>query len=91
MRMVQVILVGHSAGGLSLTDSTHKFGKKIRLAIYLGATMLKTGFCTEQDVKDVSHNSLSLFPPSENHFFPAITSENKLSFFSLFRAQDFRL
>ncbi|KAF7147292.1 hypothetical protein RHSIM_Rhsim03G0154100 [Rhododendron simsii] len=48
----KVILVGHSAGGLSLTDATHKFGKKIRLAIYLGATMLKTGFCTEQDVKD---------------------------------------
>jgi pimeloyl-ACP methyl ester carboxylesterase len=48
----KVILVGHSAGGLSLTDATHKFGKKIRLAVYLAATMLKTGFCSEQDVKD---------------------------------------
>ncbi|KAI8032118.1 Methylesterase 17 [Camellia lanceoleosa] len=48
----KVILVGHSAGGLSITEATHKFGEKIRLAIYLGATMLKTGFSTEQDVKD---------------------------------------
>ncbi|KAL6980886.1 Methylesterase 17 [Sarracenia purpurea var. burkii] len=48
----KVILVGHSAGGLSLTDAIHKFAKKISLAIYLGATMLKTGFWTEQDVKD---------------------------------------
>ncbi|KAI8564402.1 hypothetical protein RHMOL_Rhmol03G0178400 [Rhododendron molle] len=52
VRMVQVILVGHSAGGLSLTDATHKFGKKMSLAIYLGATMLKTGVCNEQDIKD---------------------------------------
>ncbi|XP_058207413.1 methylesterase 17-like isoform X2 [Rhododendron vialii] len=48
----KVIVVGHSAGGLSLTDATHKFGKKISLAIYLGATMLKTGMCNEQDIKD---------------------------------------
>ncbi|PSR93273.1 Methylesterase [Actinidia chinensis var. chinensis] len=55
----KVILVGHSAGGLSLTDATHKFAKKISLAIYLGATMLKTGFWTDQDIKqgvpDLSH------------------------------------
>lgn len=49
----QVILVGHSAGGLSITQASHKFGKKIRLAVYVGATMLKLGFCTDQDVKDV--------------------------------------
>ncbi|KAG5558183.1 hypothetical protein RHGRI_008190 [Rhododendron griersonianum] len=48
----KVILVGHSAGGLSLTDATHKFGKKISFAVYLGATMLKTGVCNEQDIKD---------------------------------------
>ncbi|KAI8564403.1 hypothetical protein RHMOL_Rhmol03G0178500 [Rhododendron molle] len=59
----KVILVGHSAGGLSLTDATHKFGKKIRLAIYLGATMLKTGFCTEQDVKDDSTLAAMLLRP----------------------------
>ncbi|KAG5558184.1 hypothetical protein RHGRI_008191 [Rhododendron griersonianum] len=59
----KVILVGHSAGGLSLTDATHKFGKKIHLAIYLGATMLKTGFCTEQDVKDDSTLAAMLLRP----------------------------
>ncbi|KAJ0558698.1 putative carboxylesterase [Helianthus annuus] len=48
----QVVLVGHSAGGLSLTDASHKFPKKIALAVYVAATMLKHGFSTEQDVKD---------------------------------------
>lgn len=48
----KVILVGHSAGGLSLTDITHKFANKISLAIYIAATMLKTGFLNEQDIKD---------------------------------------
>ncbi|XP_049409892.1 methylesterase 17 [Solanum stenotomum] len=48
----QVILVGHSAGGLSVTDATHKFPKKVRMAVYIGATMLRNGFVTEQDVKD---------------------------------------
>ncbi|CAH9090622.1 unnamed protein product [Cuscuta epithymum] len=48
----QVILVGHSAGGLSVTDATYKFPQKISLAIYLAATMLRTGFTTEQDIKD---------------------------------------
>ncbi|KAI3470979.1 hypothetical protein Pfo_027642 [Paulownia fortunei] len=49
----QVILVGHSAGGLSLSDAIHRFGKKkIKLAVFLAATMLKSGFVTDQDVKD---------------------------------------
>ena len=51
---VQVILVGHSAGGLSVTAATHKFARKISLAVYIGATMLKNGMKTEQDFKDVS-------------------------------------
>ncbi|XP_059663597.1 methylesterase 17-like [Cornus florida] len=48
----KVILVGHSAGGLSVTDASHKFGKKIWAAVYVAATMLKHGFMTEQDKKD---------------------------------------
>jgi len=48
----QVILVGHSAGGLSVTEATHKFPKKISLAIYVAATMLKTGYQTHKDIKD---------------------------------------
>ncbi|XP_059666861.1 methylesterase 17-like [Cornus florida] len=48
----QVILVGHSAGGLSVTEATHKYGKKISLAIYVAATMLKSGYRTDQDLKD---------------------------------------
>ncbi|XP_050209624.1 methylesterase 17 [Mercurialis annua] len=47
----QVILVGHSAGGLSVTHATHKFSNKIKLAVYLAATMLKSGFCTDQDIQ----------------------------------------
>lgn len=48
----KVILVGHSAGGLSVTQATHKFAKKIRLAVYLAATMLKLGFWTDEDIQD---------------------------------------
>ncbi|KAJ0076256.1 hypothetical protein Patl1_34609 [Pistacia atlantica] len=49
----KVILVGHSAGGLSLTDVLHKFGsKKIQMAIYVAANMLKYGFNTDEDVKE---------------------------------------
>jgi len=47
-----VVLVGHSAGGLSLTDASHKYPKKIALTVYIAATMLKHGFSTEQDVID---------------------------------------
>ncbi|KAI3994154.1 hypothetical protein MKX01_012411 [Papaver californicum] len=48
----KIILVGHSAGGLSLTHAILKFGKKIHLAIFIAATMLRLGFWTEQDVQD---------------------------------------
>ncbi|KAK1570335.1 hypothetical protein Q3G72_000398 [Acer saccharum] len=49
----KVILVGHSAGGLSVTDCIHRFGtKKIHMAFYVAANMLKNGFATDQDFKD---------------------------------------
>ncbi|KAG2242362.1 hypothetical protein Bca52824_095797 [Brassica carinata] len=48
----QVILVGHSAGGLSLTSSIQRFRKKICLAVYIAATMLQFGFQTNEDLKD---------------------------------------
>ncbi|KAK4778151.1 hypothetical protein SAY87_018338 [Trapa incisa] len=48
----QVILVGHSAGGLSLTQAMREFVGKIRAAVFVTATMLRSGFCTDQDVKD---------------------------------------
>lgn len=47
--------MGHSAGGLSITEACHKFPNKIRLAVYVAATMLKFGYSTDQDLKDVSH------------------------------------
>lgn len=47
----KVVLVGHSAGGLSLTYASHLFSEKIRVAIYIAATMLPAGFCSEQDVQ----------------------------------------
>ncbi|KAL5758980.1 hypothetical protein ACOSP7_021591 [Xanthoceras sorbifolium] len=49
----KVILVGHSAGGLSVTDCIHRFGtKKIHMAFYVAAIMLKNGFVTEEDFND---------------------------------------
>ncbi|KAM7254913.1 hypothetical protein ACFE04_020154 [Oxalis oulophora] len=51
-RNEKVILVGHSAGGLSLTYAIHHFGHKIQMAIYVAANMLKHGFVTDQDIKD---------------------------------------
>ncbi|GMN23329.1 hypothetical protein TIFTF001_000087 [Ficus carica] len=51
----KVILVGHSAGGLSLTDVIHsRFAEKIHVAVYVAANMLKYGFCTDQDFKDAA-------------------------------------
>ncbi|XP_019430934.1 PREDICTED: methylesterase 17-like [Lupinus angustifolius] len=47
----QVILVGHSAGGMSVTQACHKFANKIRVAVYLAATMLKLGFWNDDDLK----------------------------------------
>ncbi|GLJ28278.1 hypothetical protein SUGI_0555810 [Cryptomeria japonica] len=47
----KVVLVGHSAGGLSLSHAIHVFGYKIAVAVYIGATMLPSGFCSEQDVQ----------------------------------------
>ncbi|KAM1694957.1 hypothetical protein ACFX15_028541 [Malus domestica] len=49
----RVILVGHSAGGMSLTDAIHRFASKIHMAIYVAATMLEHGFSTHQDIIDV--------------------------------------
>ncbi|KAL5720776.1 hypothetical protein ACHQM5_013413 [Ranunculus cassubicifolius] len=48
----KIILVGHSAGGLSVTHALHTFGKKIYLAVYVAATMLRLGFTTQQDAID---------------------------------------
>lgn len=48
----KIILVGHSAGGLSVTHATHSFGKKIDLAVYVAATMLRSGFMTDEDLID---------------------------------------
>ncbi|KAK4784137.1 hypothetical protein SAY86_018505 [Trapa natans] len=48
----RVILVGHSAGGLSLTQAMRGFAGKIRVAVFVAATMLRLGFYTDQDVKD---------------------------------------
>ncbi|KAH7657597.1 Carboxylesterase protein [Dioscorea alata] len=49
----KVVLVGHSSGGLSLTQALHEFGDKISLAIFVAATMLPFGILTEQDARDV--------------------------------------
>lgn len=48
----KVILVGHSAGGVCVTDAMYKCPEKIQFVVYLAAPMLKHGFVTEQDFKD---------------------------------------
>ncbi|KAM3293281.1 hypothetical protein ACQJBY_036696 [Aegilops geniculata] len=50
----KVILVGHSAGGLSVTHAMHLFSDRIKQAIFIAATMLPFGYQTEQDIKDVT-------------------------------------
>lgn len=40
----KVILVGHSAGGLSLTAALHKYPEKIQVAFYLAAIMYRNDF-----------------------------------------------
>ena len=46
--------MGHSAGGLNVTDATYKFANKIDVAVYVAATMVEHGFATEQDIIDVT-------------------------------------
>ncbi|KAG8390186.1 hypothetical protein BUALT_Bualt01G0057400 [Buddleja alternifolia] len=66
----KVILVGHSAGGLSLSDAINKFGKKkIKLAIFLAATMLKLGFASDQDIKDGVPDLSEFGEPNEVYDF----------------------
>eukprot|EP00252_Welwitschia_mirabilis_P015784 TRINITY_DN3502_c0_g1_i1.p1 TRINITY_DN3502_c0_g1~~TRINITY_DN3502_c0_g1_i1.p1 ORF type:complete len:274 (-),score=36.33 TRINITY_DN3502_c0_g1_i1:577-1398(-) len=50
----KIVLVGHSAGGLSLTHAIHELGRRISVAVYLSATMLPRGFVTEEDFKQGS-------------------------------------
>ena len=47
------MLIGHNAGGLSLSHAIHVFGHKIAVAVYVATTMLSNGFCTDQDVQQV--------------------------------------
>lgn len=60
--------MGHSAGGLSLTDAIHRFASKIHMAVYVAANMLEHGFSTDQDFKDVT-TFLYPFPVSPEKFF----------------------
>lgn len=47
----KVILVGHSAGGLSVTNALRKFPDKVDVAVYVGASMLKSGYQSSHDFK----------------------------------------
>ncbi|CAI0459237.1 unnamed protein product [Linum tenue] len=50
----QVVVVGHSAGGLSVTEASHKFPNKIRVAVYLAATMIIINIVLVQGTPDLS-------------------------------------
>ncbi|KAF5200574.1 Methylesterase [Thalictrum thalictroides] len=77
----KVILVGHSAGGVSVTDAIHRFGKKISIAVFVGATMLRRGFLTEQDKIDgipdkIRHPHLPTNSTMTREFVPKISPED---------------
>ncbi|KAL4190017.1 hypothetical protein AMTRI_Chr08g209930 [Amborella trichopoda] len=78
----KVILVGHSAGGLSLIHATRVFGKrKISLCIHIAAIMLRNGFMTDEDLQSIP-NLADLFdynyglgldqPPTSGIFKPEL-------------------
>lgn len=69
--------MGHSAGGLSVTQATLKFAKKIQLAVYVAATMLKLGFSTDEDLKQV-----------KAYVFNSFFVQQLFSFFILFYVSD---
>ncbi|XP_021737912.1 methylesterase 17-like isoform X2 [Chenopodium quinoa] len=73
----KVILVGHSAGGISVTEAIHKFPEKIEAAVYVGATMLKLGFHSDQDVKDDSTLAAMLLRPFPLAITKAQSEEGK--------------
>ncbi|KAK9682084.1 hypothetical protein RND81_10G048800 [Saponaria officinalis] len=50
----KVILVGHSAGGLSLSAAIHKYPGKLLVAVFAGALMCRNGFEDVPDINDVS-------------------------------------
>ncbi|EOY34714.1 Methyl esterase 17-like protein isoform 2 [Theobroma cacao] len=60
----QVILVGHSAGGLSLMYAIHRLANKIHMAIYVAAHMLRHGFVSDQDYKDTVYGLEADQPPT---------------------------
>ena len=51
----QVILVGHSMGGLSVARATERYPSKIHVAVYLGAIML----CSDQPYSEI-HTEVKL-------------------------------
>ncbi|PON72860.1 Methyl esterase [Parasponia andersonii] len=55
----KVVLVGHSAGGRSVTSILREFPDKLHMAIYVTAVMVNTGNLTSIDDKD-SNNYLEL-------------------------------
>jgi len=67
----KVVLVGHSAGGLSLTHAIHVFGHRIAVAVYVAATMLSHGFCTDQDVQQGTPDLLN-----EYEFYHGLGAED---------------
>ncbi|KAL9233857.1 hypothetical protein vseg_008797 [Gypsophila vaccaria] len=48
----KVILVGHSAGGVSVGDAIHNFPHNILASVFVAATMLPLGYQTPQDLID---------------------------------------
>lgn len=64
----QVILIGHSAGGLSVVHAMHLFGDRIKQAIFIAATMLQFGYQTDLseygDVYDLTFGLGADRPPT---------------------------
>ncbi|KAL8154362.1 hypothetical protein V2J09_012122 [Rumex salicifolius] len=50
-RNEKVVLVGHSAGGVSITRTLLDHPHKVLVAVYVAATMLKSGYLTCEDLQ----------------------------------------
>lgn len=59
----KIILVGHSAAGLSLMEAIRKYPATIQVAVFVAGIMLKNGFQNHQDMAFVSLYIFNLINP----------------------------
>ncbi|XP_057541126.1 methylesterase 17-like [Amaranthus tricolor] len=63
----KIILVGHSAGGLSVMEAIRKYPATIQVAVFVAGIMLKNGFQNHQDMAFVTVKEPNLFEFGYHH------------------------